>query len=176
MLGYVAAKETYLFLPLFEYENRIFIKGVIYPKKNIVLYKVCPDIDINDKIEEDSLPVNNSDGLLRGEIVNISRDITSKTIPNEAFLGKLSKNKDIIEAYFKNKYLGTVRKNKIKFIQKEALKIRTSLFLNEIANAHTGCIPWIGRTVITVGAACCLWILIGSAVIKIVIFFSNINI
>ena len=33
MLGYVAAKETYLFLPLFEYENRIFIKGVIYPKK-----------------------------------------------------------------------------------------------------------------------------------------------
>ncbi|MDB9208145.1 hypothetical protein [Odoribacter splanchnicus] len=116
MLGYVAAKETYLFLPLFEYENRIFIKGVIYPKKNIVLYKVCPDIDINDKIEEDSLPVNNSDELLRGEIVNISRDITSKTIPNEAFLGKLSKNKDIIEAYFKNKYLGTVRKNKIKFI------------------------------------------------------------
>ena len=111
MLGYVAAKETYLFLPLFEYENRIFIKGVIYPKKNIVLYKVCPDIDINDKIEEDSLPVNNSDGLLRGEIVNISRDITSKTIPNEAFLGKLSKNKDIIEAYFKYKYLGTVRKN-----------------------------------------------------------------
>ena len=53
---------------------------------------------------------------LKKTAYQLSRDITSKTIPNEAFLGKLSKNKDIIEAYFKNKYLGTVRKNKIKFI------------------------------------------------------------
>ena len=58
MLGYVAAKETYLFLPLFEYENRIFIKGVIYPKKNIVLYKVCPALGITtfQKIRMSDIP------------------------------------------------------------------------------------------------------------------------
>lgn len=116
MLGYVAAKETYLFLPLFEHEKRIYVKGVVYLKKNIVIYKVCPDIDADNVIDIDRLPVDSSDELLRGEIVNISRDITSKDIPNEPFIGKLSQDEDIIEVYFKRKYLGTVRKNRTKFI------------------------------------------------------------